>query len=239
MIRSVVIGLTTAVAITLLGPPGLLIAWVSGSPRLLYKLARLGIWTIFAVGGIRLVVSGKKHLDPDVAYVFLANHVSNIDPPVAYMATGRDVRTLAKAEVFKIPVFGTVMRMAGFPAAHRGDRKKAISTLTAAAEVLGDGHDFMVFPEGTRSVTGKLGAFKKGSFVMAIQAGAPIVPVVLRGTREIWPRGSMRLCAGTVEIEFLEPVPTADLEMEDRDALRREVRDTMAAVLAANEPVLH
>jgi 1-acyl-sn-glycerol-3-phosphate acyltransferase len=239
LIRSLLVGVTAAVAIVVLGPIGLVAAWLSGSSRPLFVLASAGIRTILWVGGVRLVVRGRERLDPDIAYVFLANHVSNLDPPVAYLATGRDVRTLAKAEVFNIPVFGKVLKTAGFPAVHRGDRMKAIAALSAAAEVLADGHDFMAFPEGTRSATGELGAFKKGPFIMAIQAGAPIAPMILRGTREAWPRGSRLLRAGIVEIEFLEPIPTAALAVEDRDALRHRVRAAMAEALAASVPVLH
>jgi 1-acyl-sn-glycerol-3-phosphate acyltransferase len=239
LIRNVLVGITAAVTIVALGPVGLLTAWASGSSRPLFVLSSAGIRAILWVGGVRLVVSGRDRLDADTAYVFLANHVSNLDPPVAYLATDRDVRTLAKAEVFRIPVFGKVLKMAGFPAVHRGDRTKAIAALSAAAEVLADGHDFMAFPEGTRSPSGELGEFKKGPFIMALQAGAPIAPMVLRGTGEVWPKGTMRLQAGTVEIEFLDPVPTVELTVDDRDSLRHSVRAAMAEALATGAPVLH
>lgn len=178
------------------------------------------------------MVRGHETLDPEQTYVFVANHVSNLDPPAAYLATDREIRTLAKAEVFNIPIFGRVLKMAGFPAVHRGDRNRAVETLTEAAAVLAAGHDFMAFPEGTRSRTGELGKFKKGPFIMAIQAQVPVAPMVLRGTREVWPRGSMRVSAGTVEIDFLEPLSTHGMTMDDRDELRGTVRDRMAEALA-------
>lgn len=231
MIRSLAVGLATGILILLLGPLGIVAAWISGSARPLYVLSTLGIRCILLVAGIRLVVRGHELLDPDETYVFVANHVSNLDPPVAYLATRREIRTLAKAEVFNIPIFGRVLKMAGFPAVHRKDRASAVAALTEAAAVLAAGHDFMAFPEGTRSKTGRLGEFKKGPFVMAIQAQKPVAPMVLRGTREVWPRGTMRLSTGTVEIDFLEPVQVGGLIMDDRDTLRLDVRARIAAHL--------
>ena len=131
------------------------------------------------------------------------------------------------------------MRRAGFPAVDRGDRRKAIAALKEAASALAEGHDFLAFPEGTRSETGALGEFKKGPFVMAIQGGVPVAPFVLHGTRDLLPKGSRRLAAGVVEVKFLEPVPTAHLSIKDRDVLLAEVRAMVAASLADADPVLH
>ena len=221
------------------GPAGLFVSWVTGSARPLHVLSRLTIRVILRLAGIRVVVSGRERLDPDQTYMFVSNHVSNLDPPVAYVATDRDVRTFTKIEVFRLPIFGRVMRRAEFPAVDRGDRRKAIAALKAAASALAEGHDFLAFPEGTRSETGALGEFKKGPFVMAIQGGVPVAPFVLHGTRDLLPKGSRRLAAGVVEVEFLEPVPTAHLSIKDRDVLLAEVRAMVAASLADADPVLH
>jgi len=226
-------------ALLVFGPAGLLVSWLSGSVRPLHVLSRLAIRVILRIAGIRVVVTGRERLAADETYMFVCNHVSNLDPPVAYVATGRDVRTFTKIEVFRLPIFGRVIRRAGFPAVDRSDRRKAIAALNEASAALAEGHDFLAFPEGTRSETGALGEFKKGPFVMALQGGVPVAPFVLRGTRELLPKGSQRLGAGVVEVEFLDPVPTAHLTVADREALRAQVREAVAAALADSEPVLH
>lgn len=239
MIRRFVVGFAGAVALVAFGPAGLFVSWVTGSVRPLHVLSRLTIQAVLRIAGIRVVVHGHERLDPDQTYMFVGNHVSNLDPPVSYVAVHRDVRTFTKIEVFRLPIFGRVIRRAGFPAVDRGDRRKAIAALNEAASALAEGHDFLAFPEGTRSETGALGEFKKGPFVMAIQGGVPVAPFVLRGTRELLPKGSRRLGAGVVEVEFLEPVPTAHLSVKDRNSLMADVREMVATALADNDPVLH
>jgi len=237
--RNLLVGVLAVLALLTFGPAGLLASWLSGSVRPLHVLSRLAIRSILRVAGVRVVVTGRERLVADETYMFVGNHVSNLDPPVSYVATDRDVRTFTKIEVFRLPIFGSVIRRAGFPAIDRGDRRKAISALNDAASALAEGHDFLAFPEGTRSPTGDLGEFKKGPFVMAILGGVAVAPFVLRGTRDLLPKGGGRLGAGVVEVEFLEPVPTAHLSVDERDGLRGEVRAAMAAALAAAEPVLH
>jgi 1-acyl-sn-glycerol-3-phosphate acyltransferase len=229
--RNLLVGTAAVLALLTFGPAGLLASWLSGSVRPLHKLSRLAIRVILRLGGVRLVVTGSERLAADETYMFVGNHVSNLDPPVSYVAIARDVRTFTKVEVFRLPIFGRVIRRAGFPAIDRSDRRKAIAALSAASAALAEGHDFLAFPEGTRSETGALGEFKKGPFVMAIQASVPVAPFVLCGTRDRLPKGSQRLSAGVVEVEFLEPVPTAHLSFEHRDELREEVRTAIAAAL--------
>ncbi len=108
-----------------------------------------------------------------------------------------------------------------------------------AADALADGHDFLAFPEGTRSSGGSLGGFKKGPFIMALSAQAPVAPVLVHGTRDLLPPGSLLLRRGTVRVQFLDPVATTGLRMDDRDALRDRVHSLMSSALAAEAEVLH
>lgn len=236
MLRSALVLVAAAAVVVILGPVGLLLAWLTRSARPLFALAEPAVRMLLALAGVRLEIVGRERLAPDTAYVFVANHVSNLDPPIAYIAIGRDVRALAKAELFRIPVFGSVLRRAGFPAVDRSDRSRAIAALQTAAAELTAGHDFLAFPEGTRSPTGALGAFKKGPFVMAIEGQAPVAPLLIRGTRELLPRGSLLARPGRVRVEFLEPVPTRGLQVGDRDDLRTRTHEAMAARLGANGP---
>ena len=233
MLRALITGVALALIVPLAGSIGLLAAWITGSPRPLYALAFPIARGLFRVAGIQLRVIGRDRLDPEATYVFVANHVSNVDPPVAFVAIGRNIRAFAKAAVFKLPVFGAVLRAAEFPPVHRKDRERSIRAVDLAAEALRKGHDFLVFAEGTRSKDGRLQAFKKGPFVMAIKAQVPVAPVVLRGTRGIQPKGSMTITPGIAEIEFLSPIPTRGLGFSNRHDLRDRAHDAVSQALAA------
>jgi 1-acyl-sn-glycerol-3-phosphate acyltransferase len=216
-----------------------LFAWVTRSPRPLFALAVPALRGLLRLGGVRLEIAGRERLDPDTAYVFVANHVSNLDPPVCMVSVGRDVRAVAKAELFRIPVLGQVFAAAGFPAVDRSDRSQAIGALGEAAEALSDGHDFLAFPEGTRGPSGSLASFKKGPFVMALSAGAPVAPLLVHGTRDLLPPGTLLLRPGIVRVQFLDPVSTDGLGTADRDTLRDQVHGLMSTALAAEAEVLH
>lgn len=232
MLRTLLAGSWILLAIVVAGPLGLLASWLSGSPRPLFALALPAIRTTLRLAGVRVRVRGRERLTPGVAYVFAANHTSNADPPVLFVAIGRDVRVLGKAALFSIPLFGRILRRAGMIPVHRDDRERAIGAVDDAAAALRAGHDFLVFPEGTRSPDGRLQTLKKGPFVMAIKGVAPIVPVAVRGTRSIQPKGGVRIRPGEVLVEFLEPIPTAGLGLEDRDRLRDRVASALGAALA-------
>lgn len=231
MLRSWLAGAWIVLVVAVFAPIGILAALVIGSPRPIFLLAHPLVRSTLAVAGVRIREHGREWIDPDETYLFAANHVSNADPPVLFAALGRDVRVLAKAELFRIPIFGTLLRTAGMIPVHREDRTRAIEAVEAAAAALGGGTDFLVFVEGTRSRDGKLQSLKKGPFVMAIKAGTPVLPLVVRGTERIQPRGSRAIRPGVVDVQYLEPVPTAALSFEDRDDLRGRVEAAMREAL--------
>lgn len=212
--------------ILIVGPPTLLVTWLSGSAKLLYRLGvpavRFAVW----LGGIRMRVVGLEHLENGRSYLFMPNHRSNVDAPVVLLALRRDVRMMAKAELFRIPLLGQALHLAGFVPVVRQNRERAIASVEEAASCLRAGLDFVVFPEGTRSHDGDLLPLKKGPFFMAVGSGVPIVPVVIRGTRPILPKGSPLIRGGEVDVEILEPIETSNRESSCaalRDALREEV----------------
>ena len=214
----------------LVAPPGLFLAWLTGSRVLLYRLAvplaRLVLW----LGGVRIRVHGVDRLDPAQNYLFMPNHNSNADPPVVVIALRREPCFMAKASLFRIPLFGQVLSSAGFVAVEREKRDAAITAVSEAAQRLRDGYDFVVFPEGTRSRDGQLLALKKGPFFMAVNSSAPVVPVRVSGTRDILPKGGMLIRGGPVEVEVCEPIVVGmfDGSPEER---RRRLRDHVAATL--------
>jgi 1-acyl-sn-glycerol-3-phosphate acyltransferase len=202
-----------------------------GSPALLYRLGRVGIRVALFLAGTRIRVEGGERVGDARNAVIVANHVSHLDAPVLLQALGVDFRAVAKKEVFYVPVFNSVLRYAGFIEVDRSDRAQATRAIARAVDALKAGACFLIFPEGTRSRTGALGPFKKGGFVVAMDAGSRIVPVALQGTRELMPRGGFRIRPGTVTVRVLEPVSAGDHGYDDRDALIAEVRGRIAAAL--------
>jgi 1-acyl-sn-glycerol-3-phosphate acyltransferase len=182
----------------------------------------LGHFCIRAVGwlcGIRVQVSGKEHIRADQVYLFLSNHQGNIDGLVLFYGTGRNLRALIKKEIMRIPVLSRVLRAVSFVAIDRTDPLGARAGIERATRLLRDGLSFFAFPEGTRSRDGQLGDFKKGVFVMAINAGVPVMPVTICSSRAIQPPGRFAIRPGTVRLIFHKEIPTTGLQPEDRDRL--------------------
>jgi 1-acyl-sn-glycerol-3-phosphate acyltransferase len=216
-------------AASLIGVP---LAHLLRSPSVLYKLGRFGISVALILSGTRVVVEGREHLEDTRNTVVMPNHVSNLDAPVLFQALAIDFKAVAKKEVFKVPFLGRVLRVAGFIDVDRADRTQARVALDRAARSLREGNCFLIFPEGTRTRTGKLGPFKRGAFVAAIETEARIVPVALQGVRELMPRGGLRIRPGTVRIRLLEPVNAGGYGYDDRARLAAEVRGRIAAALS-------
>lgn len=238
-LRSALVGLVLVTITAIGGPPLLLVAWVTGSARPLFWAGATSVRLALALAGIRLRVTGRERLDPGTTYLFMPNHQSNLDPPVVLLAIGRDVRMMAKAPLFRLPLLGRALRLARFVPVVREVREQAIAAVREAAARLGEGYDFVVFPEGTRSRDGHLLPFKKGPFYMAVEAGVPVVPVAVHGTAALLPRGSRRILPGEVRVDFLEPVVARGGGTAAREDLRRRVRaalETRLHTVAAAEP---
>jgi 1-acyl-sn-glycerol-3-phosphate acyltransferase len=211
---------------------GYVVARLVGSPALLYSLGRLGIRVALFLAGTRIVVEGRERLADHGNAMIMANHVSHLDAPVLLLAFGIDFKAVAKKEVFYLPFFNSVLRFAGFIEVDRSNRAQATRAIARAVSALKAGACFLIFPEGTRSRTGELGPFKKGGFVVAMDAGSRIVPVALQGTRELMPRGGFRIRPGTVRVRVLDPVIAGSYSYDDRDLLIADVRGRIAAALA-------
>jgi len=210
-----------------LGIVALAISFLGSSERTVHKIARIWGKGILFISGIRVRVKGMSFVDPDQSYIFMANHQSNFDIPVLLAHLKVQFRWLAKAELFKIPVFGKAMRKAGYISIDRSDRKRAFLSLKKAAETIQNGTSVLIFPEGTRSADGRLRSFKKGGFVLATEAGVPVVPVILYGTRSIMPRECLIIRPGDVTLRILPPVDTKDFHRKTKDALLEKIRKIM------------
>lgn len=194
----------------------------SGNP--MHKIARFWGKSILVVSGVKVTVKGMSNIDPSAPYIYMPNHQSNFDIPVLLGHLKIQFRWLAKMELLKIPIFGRAMRKAGYISINRYNRQAAFESLKVAADRIKSGVSVLIFPEGTRSLDGNIRSFKKGGFVLAIDSGIPIVPVVITGTRAIMPRGKLRIHPGHVRMVIHQPIDTSTYTRETKEALMESVR---------------
>lgn len=183
-----------------------------------------------AVTGVRVVVHNRERGFEGAPHIFVANHMSLFDIPALGSFLPR-AKFVGKAELFKIPVFGAAMRSVGMIPIERTSRKAAFGAYDEASRRIRDGNSVIVFPEGSRGDDYPLRSFKKGPFVLAIDAGAPVVPVLIYGAREVLRRGSIMVHPVKVHVHLLEPVAVDGFDYEDRDALAEKVRSRIAQAL--------
>lgn len=219
-----------------LGTPGLILAIVFRKPMILYTLAIGAVSTALKIVGIKYEVEGAEHIAEGQASIYCVNHVSNLEPPVLFLVLRRlfpGFHILYKASLHNLPVLGWGFDFVGFVPIERGNREQSSKALDRAARLIRAGGSFMVFPEGTRSRSGELLPFKKGAFILALRAQAPIVPVAITGAREAMTKGSPIIRPVTIRIRFGPAVPTAGLGPESRDELIARVRGDVQTLLHA------
>jgi 1-acyl-sn-glycerol-3-phosphate acyltransferase len=202
---------------------------VTGDATLLYKVA---IWCAAAgvkLTGVRSQAVGLTKLDPNQRYIFMANHVSNIDPPLLLpMIPGRTA-VMVKKELFDYPILGRAMRLGSFIPVDRGNRDAGIAAVREAKKVIDQGISMTIFPEGKRSFDGKLLPFKRGPFYLAMECGLPVVPITIVGTEIAMPKGRFAIQPEPVTVTFHEPIDPR--QFPDRDALMQAVRRSIDAGL--------
>ncbi len=205
-------------------------ALISGNVMPLYRvgmgIARLGL----RVAGIRLQLEGRERIPQGRACIFMANHVSNLDPPLLLPNLPGRTSVFLKRSLMNIPMLGYGMRLAGFvPVDRGGNFDAAVQSTQMAMQVLMKGIHITTFVEGTRSRDGRMLPFKKGPFYLAMESGSPVVPISISGTESMMRKGSVRIHPGTARIVFHPAIHPA--EYEDREALMAAVRQAIASGL--------
>lgn len=231
-VRSVAAYVAVSLYVLITGPVGMALALVFGWKDLLYQLGHVGARMGLALTGIRFTVTGREHLPTGRAAVYCANHQSNIDPPVLFEALHPRMHILYKHELDQIPILARAFRLGGFIPIDRRHRESAMRAIEAGAQSIRDGNSFLIFPEGTRSRSDELLPFKKGGFIMAIKAQAPIVPVAITGGRAAMRRGSWLIWPATARVAVGPPIETSGLPLEARDELITRVRAAVGSLLA-------
>ncbi len=175
--------------------------------------------------GISVEASGLDGLDPDTPYIFMSNHASFLDGPLVMTVLDRRVRVIVKRFVFRVPVLGLGMRFSGYvPLDKEGVGSGRRSIALAASLIKEKRYSFLIYPEGTRSWDGAVQKFRRGGFFLALACGAPIVPMTIRGTHELMPRGKRHVRKGSVRIVFHEPIPAAGYSQDTLAELMERVR---------------
>jgi 1-acyl-sn-glycerol-3-phosphate acyltransferase len=212
-----------------------LIALLFGQRALLYRVGHVGVRLGLLLSGIRVERSGAEHIERGRAAVYAVNHTSNVEPPIIFDTLHElfpRLRILYKAELRKLPVLVRAFDLAGFIPLERGNPEQSLPAIDRAAAALRDGNSFLIFPEGTRSRTGELLPFKKGGFILAIKAQAPVVPIGISGARSAMRKGSPLIYPVTVRVRIGAPVETTGMTLDDRDRLIAAVRESVAKLIA-------
>ena len=204
---------------------------VDRSGRLAHRCARTWAWLILVTTGVRTSARGVEQVDRSAPYVFVANHQSIYDIPVLFVSLPLQLRIIAKASLGRFPVLGWHLRWTGHLLVDRA--RAGAGALKQVARMMRRGHSLIVFPEGTRSRDGRVGRFRRGLFLLAIEARLPVVPVAVSGTRRVMRKGRLTTRPGDVALVVHPPLPTDGLTRADAPVLAERVRGIIAATVAA------
>ena len=222
MIRTILMLSFWALAAPLAALIGFPAAFIMGDVRVLYRLFMWGAWAGVWITGVRVETLGLDQFDHARSYIFMTNHVSNLDPPIQIPLIPRRTSVMVKKELFKVPILGRAMSMGSLVPVDRGNREAGIEAVRAAKAVVEQGLNMTIYVEGHRSFDGKLLPFKKGPFYLAEECGVPVVPVTIVGTHYTMPKARFAIKPGLVKVIFHPPIEPRDFG--NRDELLEKVR---------------
>ncbi len=236
MIRSVLGALRTMLALLfwlVAIPLAALVAFpwtfITGKIDFLYRVGMGLAYFGARIAGARVKIVGLDKIDPAGTYMFMSNHVSNLDPLILCPLVPRRTSVLAKKAIWRVPILAQALDLAEIVPVDRENRESAIQSVRRAGEVMRHGINMTLFPEGTRSRDGRLLPFKKGPFHLAAETGFPIVPITILGTYEMMPKGSVIVRSGTVTLIFHPPVDPR--QFSSREELMQAVWNTIHSAM--------
>jgi 1-acyl-sn-glycerol-3-phosphate acyltransferase len=203
---------------------------MTGNVNFLYRMGMWGAWTGVRIAGIDVQTIGLEELDPARTFIFMSNHVSNIDPPLLLPLIPRRTSVMAKKELFSYPLLGRTMRFGSLVPVDRGNRESGIAAVRYASQVIREGINMTIFVEGKRSFDGRLLPFKKGPFYLAEECGVPVVPVTIVGTHFLMPKQRFAIKPGTATVIFHDAIEPKDFG--SRECLMQKVRKAIDSGLS-------
>jgi 1-acyl-sn-glycerol-3-phosphate acyltransferase len=222
MIRTILMLVFWALAAPVAALIGFPASFIMGDVRVLYRLfmwgAQAGVW----ITGVRVETVGLDQFDHSRSYIFMTNHVSNLDPPIQVPLIPKRTSVMVKKELFKVPILGRSMRMGSMVPVDRGNRDAGIEAVRAAKSAVDQGLNMIIYVEGQRSFDGKLLPFKKGPFYLAVECGVPVVPMTIVGTHDAMPKARFSIKPAQVKVIFHPPIEPNDFG--GRDCLMEKVR---------------
>lgn len=234
MVRFIFLNLFVAVHTVVFGTWGVLLALFGGSPRIVHFYCAVP-WAkvILKVCGVKVESKGLESLEKNVSRIYMANHTSYFDIFALLSTLPVDFKFIVKQELMRIPIFGPAMRRAGYIGIEREDPRRALKSMHAAAERIKHGASVLIFPEGTRSEDGCLQPFKPGGFHLALKSGCDIVPIAITGSRDIVPKGSLRIQKGIIRVLVGGAIPVRGQTKKNMSGIMEQVRTAMAGFLPA------
>ena len=234
MLRGAFICVFVTLYILVVGPPLLVYTFVTRHIDPLYWAGANGVMFFVRCVGVRVRVKGLERIPPGTC-IFAANHTSAADAPAIVWSIPRRIAVLLKRSLFDYPIAGQAFHLAQFIPVDRFNRDSAIVSMEKATEEIRAGQSFLIYPEGTRSSDGRLQELKKGTAVMAIKAGVPIVPIACSGAHRVMEKRRLIIRPGEIVVEFLAPIDATQYTFEERDALTRRLHDVIAAALPPDQ----
>ena len=212
--------------------PVLFICYLGRWPNLIIIISRWALKLGEKILGVQLEVSGLENIDKKSAYVFMANHLSFLDGPLLFMLIPQPVRVILKKEAFRLPVIGQGMRQLKFIPVDRKKLRGGRRSIDRAARLIKEkGFSFLIFPEGTRSRDGKIQTFKRGGFFLAVNSQVPIVPISIKGTYELMPRGSFFVKKGAIKVLFHSPFSVDGYNKSNLKTLMEKIKEIIRSGL--------
>jgi 1-acyl-sn-glycerol-3-phosphate acyltransferase len=199
----------------------------------LYRSCMWAAFTGVRIAGVQVRTLGLEKIDPARTYIFMSNHISNLDPPITLPLIPRRTSVMVKKELFRVPILGKIMQIGSLVPVDRGNRDSGIAAVRDAVKALEQGLNMSIYVEGKRSFDGKLLPFKKGPFYLARECNVPVVPITISGTEKVMPKGRFAIRPGTatVTVHFHDPIEPSNFG--ERDCLMAKVRAAINSGLPA------